>query len=154
MRCYSSPLQVVDEVRINTGEGTERDRGHARHDTEWDDNSNVDLLDAQLEHVRFVVVLLRTCECDALGDCTNQVAQVGRERAARRHARVGLADLSGRQAQFGVEVGGGLGDGRRAHEKKGGGTRRSSPHESIGIVPVRSADDGVARGEVETLTIV
>ena len=112
------------------------------------------LLDVQLEHVRIVVVIPRTCECDVLRDCTNQVSEVGRERAARRHARVGLGDLSGRQAQFGVGLGGGLGDGRRAHEKKGGGTRRSSPHGSIAIVPVRIADDRVARGGVETLTIV
>ena len=53
--------------------GCERSRSRAT----WHRDSNVDLLDAQLEHVRFVVVLPRTCECDALRDSTNQVKKWG-----------------------------------------------------------------------------
>ena len=50
---------------------------------------------------------------------------------------------------WGWGAGGGLGVGRRAHEKAPGGRGRSSPRGWRRSVPVRSADDGVAREGVE-----
>ena len=107
-----------------------RERGHARHGAEGSSRNDKSNADAHLEQARFDDVLDRPCERSAVkhngvvvGD---RACGVGR----RRHARGVLVVSSGPKARSRWGVGGGLGVGRRAHEKAPGGRGRSSPSRS------------------------
>ena len=104
---------------------------------------------AQVEQARFVDVADRPCECSAVKHNGFGVGERQRGVGRRRRARGDLVVSASPKARSRWGVGGGLGIGRRAHEQAPGGRGRSSPRGWRRSVPVRSADDGVAREGVE-----